>query len=109
MTLITSDKRQPGGEHNHPFFSFVDQKQHDLMDTQQPENVPVQKVRNQTMLGNRTENMLAIEKNSEGKKMTERKTMWERKRLIGIYLQNKLNELKDRLEMNNLSHCDLYK
>lgn len=44
------------------------------MDMQQPENVPVQKIRNQTMLGNRTEKiMLAIEKNSEGKKMKERK------------------------------------
>lgn len=91
----------------------MQQEQHYLMDMQEPENVQVQKIRNQTMWGSRIEKiMLAIEKNTERKKMKERKITWKGKKaelLICIYLQNKLNELKDRLEMNNLNHCDLYK
>lgn len=56
--------------------------------------------------------VLAIEKNSERKKIKERKTTWKGKkaeRLICIYLQNNLKELKNRLEVHNLNHCDLYK
>lgn len=65
------------------------------------------------MLGNRVEKKkLATEKNSEGKKMKETKITWKGKKaklLICIYPQKNLKELKDRLEINNLNHHDLYK
>lgn len=54
--LRTSDKSQPGGERSHPFFPLCSRNnKHYTRDTQQPENAQVQKMGNQTMLGNRTE------------------------------------------------------
>lgn len=58
------------------------------------------------------EKMSATEKNSDGKKMKERKITWKGKKaeqLICIYPQNNLNEPKDRLNINNLNHRDLHK